>query len=120
MQVRIQTPHWLKRKVIYFGKEMENFFPSDALGDRDTMPPALEPRRAQPVIFDYGVVQSECDLAVKRNKQGTVAQMRPRDTSPIGEFFKRNSAAVGDQVTVTKVSPRKFEIRLVKTDGSTL
>ena len=121
-QVQIESDHWLTRKVIKFGKGMEDFFPSDSLGDRDTVPPALKPRRALPVVFDYGVVQCECDIAVTRNTRGEVTQMRPRDTkpNPIDIFFKLNVAAIGDWVTITKVDVRKFEVRLVKAHGTTV
>ena len=118
-QVQIESDHWITRKVIKFGKGMEDFFPSDSLGDRDTMPPDTKPRRAQPVVFDYGVAECECDIAVTRNKKGEVTQMRPRDTkpNPIAIFFQRNNAAIGDWVTITKVGPRKFQVRLVKAHG---
>lgn len=119
-QVQIESQHWLTRKVIKFGKGMEDFFPSDSLGDRNSVPPALEPRRAQHVTFDYGVAQCECDIAVTRNKKGEITQMRPRDKkpNPIGIFFDRNDAAIGDWVTITKVGSRKFEVRLVKAHGT--
>lgn len=120
-QVRIETPHWLKRKVIYFGKEMEHFFPSDALGDREKEGSALAPQHGHKVTFDYcGVEKSECDIAVKRNKKGDVLQMRPRLSAPIGNFYKAHNAAIGDFVTITKVNSRTFEVRLVKADDATV
>ena len=117
IQVQIKTPNWLKRSVIYFPNEMLSFFPSDALGDRDANDSASKPRRALPVTFDYGAVQCECDIAVERNKQGKVTRIKPRESVP-KDFFQ--CAVVGDYVTITKVNPRLFEIRLVKTNGTTI
>ncbi len=115
IQVVIKTPHWLKRKVIYIPKEWANIFPTDALGARgeEEVNAGLHPKRGKPVILDYGIVVSECDIATDKD-----GKMRPRESGPIGEFFEAGAAKVGDYVTITSLGDRRFEIRLVKTDDA--
>lgn len=115
IQVPIDTAHWLERKVIYIGKESVNFFPSDALGARGKaeLEAGLYPKRGKPVIFDYGIGISECDIATDKN-----GKMRPRESGPIGEFFEAGAAKVRDYVTITNLGDRRFEVRLVKTDDA--
>jgi hypothetical protein len=113
IQVRIATPHWLKRKVIYLSKEFASFFPADALGARGEPELHLFPARGVPVTFDYAGSQSTCDIATDK-----AGKMRPRDTGPIGTFFKNCDASVGDYVTISKGEGRTFHIGLVKANDA--
>jgi hypothetical protein len=111
IQVEISTPHWLKRKVIYFPQELKSFFPADALGARGKDELDKYPAKGATVTFDYETIRSECDIST--DKYG---KMRARETGPIGKFFDANNAKVGDFVTITKVSTHHFDVRLVKTN----
>jgi len=113
IQVRIETPHWLKRKVIYLSKDLASFFPADALGARGEPELHLFPVKGVPVTFDYGGTQSTCDISTDK-----AGKMRPRDTGPIGTFYKNFDACVGDYVTIAKGKGRTFHIGLVKTNGT--
>ena len=116
IQMPIEKDSWFTRKVIYFPVGLVDFFPSDALRERKG---GSQP--GQPVIFDYGEKQSTCDIVVRRNAKGEITGIRPSITGEaIDSFFKVNAAAVGDFVTITKVEARKFQIRLVKTNGTTV
>lgn len=116
IQVQIDTPHWLKRKVIYISKEFASFFPQDALGARGEGERDTYPNRGVPVTFDYGVAKSTCDISTDK-----AGKMRPRDTGkPIDDFFKAFGATVGDYVTISKGLERVFHIKLVKVNGTTV
>lgn len=116
IQIPIAKSSWLVRKVIYFPVEHIDFFPSDALMERHKGAPS-----GNPVTFHYGDEQSTCAIVVRRSPNGKIIQMRPEVTGgAITEFFKENTASVGDFVTITKVDSRKFEVRLVKPNGTTV
>ena len=66
IQVQIKTAHWLKHKVIYIPREFHSFFPGDALGARGEPERATYPERGVPVIFDYGVTKSICDISTDK------------------------------------------------------
>lgn len=113
IQVSIATESWLKRKVIYFPRELRSFFPSDALGARDEEALAIYPSRGVDVTFDYGLMQSSCDIATD-----SAGKMRARESGPVGKFYETNGAKVGDFVMVQKVSSHHFLVKLVKANGS--
>lgn len=116
IQMPIDKVSWLTRKAIYFPVAHLDFFPADAFRERKG---GSTP--GQPVIFDYGEKQTTCDIVVQRDTKGQINRVRPSITGDaIHTFFQKNSAKVGDFVTLTKVEPRKFLVQLVKINGTAL
>lgn len=114
IQVQILKKSWLIENAIYFPIEHVDFFPSDALRERHK---GAAPGKA--VTFDYGEEQSTCDIVVGRSVKGKINRIRPSVRGHAIENFLK-TADVNDFVTITKVDSRKFEIRLVKANDTTL
>jgi hypothetical protein len=116
IQVQIATPHWLKRKLIYFPREFASFFPTDAFCARGKPEFGTYPNNGVPVTFDYGITKTTCDISTDK-----AGKMRPSVTGkPIDDFYKAFNAVVGDYVTISKGEDRVFHIKLVKVNGSTV
>ena len=116
IQMPIDKESWFARRVIYFPVAYLDFFPIDALREREG-----GSLSGQPVIFDYGDNQITCDIVVQRDTKGQINRVRPSITGDaIHTFFQKNGAKVGDFVTLTKVEPRKFLVQLVKINGTAL
>lgn len=109
IKIRIETPHWLKRSVIYIGEEHQAFFPYDCLGARGKADEVAYPKRGTSVTFVYDHENSDCDVATVKG-----GHMRPRETGYIQRFYERHGASVGDHVVMTRQGDRTYMVTLEK------
>ncbi|MXR36118.1 hypothetical protein [Craterilacuibacter sinensis] len=109
IQIVIDKEAWLTRNKFEISSDFVGFIPKDALGARGKADEDKYPARGVPVDFDYGIVQSKCDIATRSS-----GVMRPRDNSGMSKFLKYSNAKIGDVVCITKTGERSFKIALVR------